>query len=381
MTVLRGARVVVPDGVLDPGWVQVEGERIVAVGPGRPPADAGPVTDLGGAWLLPGFVDLHVHGGDGGRIDASAEGLATSVAFHRRHGTTRTLASIVTAPVEQMAAAAGWVADAVETGPTEDGHVVGVHFEGPFLSALRCGAQDTDAMIDPDPAVWKTLVTAGRGTVRMITVAPELPGGIDLVHTVAQDGVIPAVGHTDAHYDDAMAAIAAGARVLTHTFNGMRGLHHRDPGAIGAAVDSGLVCEAINDGMHLHDAALRLLSRLVGDRLCLVTDAMAAAGIGDGEYDLGSKRVVVTDGKAVLAGGTSIAGSTLTMDRALRRAVRDVGLPIETAARAAATTPARVLGGADRFGAIAAGLDADLVVLDDDLSVDRVMALGRWSPR
>jgi N-acetylglucosamine-6-phosphate deacetylase len=381
MTVLTGARVVVPEGVLDPGWVQVEGGRIAAVGRGRPPADAGAATDLGGAWLLPGFVDLHVHGGDGGRIDESAKGLATSVAFHRRHGTTRTLASVVTAPAEQMAAAAGWIADAVEAGPTEDGHVVGCHFEGPFLSALRCGAQDTDAMIDPDPAVWRRLVDAGRGTVRMMTIAPELPGGVDLVRAVAADGVIPAIGHTDAHYEDAEAAIRAGARVLTHTFNGMRGLHHRDPGAVAAAVDGSLVCEAINDGMHLHDAALRLLARLVGDRLCLVTDAMAAAGVGDGEYDLGSKRVVVTDGKAVLAGGGSIAGSTLTMGHAVRRAVHDVGLPIEAAARAAATTPARVLGGADRFGAIVAGLDADLVVLDDDLGVDGVMALGRWSPR
>lgn len=376
---LAGARVVTPGGIVDPGWVRISGDRIAAVGVDRPPPDSGPVQDLGGGWLLPGYVDLHVHGGDGGRIDASADGLATSVALHRRHGTTRTLASVVTGTVEQMSAAAGWIADAVEAGPTPDGHVLGCHFEGPFLSAKRCGAQDTDAMIAPDPAVLRTLLAAGRGTVRMMTVAPELPGGVELIRAVAEAGVIAAIGHTDAHYDAAMAGVAAGASVLTHTFNGMRGLHHRDPGAIGAAVDSPhLVCEAINDGMHLHDAALRLLAALVGDRLCFVTDAMAAAGVGDGTYTLGAKDVTVTGGKAVLAGTDSIAGSTLTMDTAVRRAVLDVGLPIELAARAAAGTPARVLGGEEEFGSIAEGLAADLVALDEGLHVQRVMAQGEW---
>jgi N-acetylglucosamine-6-phosphate deacetylase len=376
MTVLAGARVVTPDGILDPGWVQVEGQRIVAVGAGAPPESG---QDLGGGWLLPGYVDLHTHGGNGGSIDESAAGLATSVAFHRAHGTTRALASAVTSTVEHMSAVAGWIADAVEAGPSPDGHVVGAHLEGPFISEVRCGAQDPHKIIDPDPKALRQLLDAGRGTVRMITIAPERPGAIDLIRTVAAEGVIPAIGHTDTYYADAITAIDAGAKVVTHLFNGMRGLHHRDPATIGAARDRpDMVCEVINDGMHLHDAAVRMVADVFPNRFALITDAMAAAGVGDGDYILGDQRVTVTDGRAVLAGGTSIAGSTLTMERAVQRAVRDVGLSIEVAARAAATTPARVLGGAREFGSIAAGLDADLVLLDDDIAVTRVMALGEW---
>lgn len=379
MRVLSGARVVTPVGVIDTGWVQVDGTRIASFGEGTPPERG---TDLGGAWLLPGYVDLHVHGGDGGAIEESADGLARSVAFHRRHGTTRTLASIVTGPIDAMVAAAGWVADAVEAGPTPTGHVVGIHYEGPFLAGARCGAQDPDAIIDPDPAIMSRLLSAGRGAVRMVTIAPERPGALDLIRQVSAAGAMPAIGHTDSYYADAAAGLAAGAGVLTHTFNGMRGVHHRDPGSVGAAFDAdGVICEAINDGIHLHDSVVRMLAGMVGDRLCFVTDAMAAAGIGDGDYDLGTRKVVVRGGKATLAGGGSIAGSTLTMDRALARAVTDVELPIAIASRAASAAPARVLGGADRFGAIAPGLDADLVVLADDLSVTRVMAQGSWSDR
>jgi N-acetylglucosamine-6-phosphate deacetylase len=381
MTVLAGARVVTPDGVLAPGWVQIEGATIAAVGADAPPAGSSPV-DLGGGYLLPGYVDLHVHGGDGGAIEVSPDGLARSVAFHRRHGTTRTLASIVTAPIDTMVAAAGWVADAVEAGPSPTGHVAGIHFEGPFLSETRCGAQDPAAIIDPDPEIMSRLLTAGRGTTRLVTIAPERPGGLDLIRQVIAAGAVAAVGHTDAHYADAAAGLAAGAQVITHTFNGMRGLHHRDPGTIGAAAEAGsVICEAINDGIHLHDSVVRLLAELVGDRLCFITDAMAAAGVGDGDYDLGGQLVEVREGKATLASTGSIAGSTLTMERAVARAVTEVGLPLEVASRAASAAPARVLGGSDRFGAIRAGLDADLVVLDESLAVQRVMALGAWSDR
>jgi len=376
MTLLSGARVVTPDGVVDPGWVQLSGRHIVAVGGGRPPASG---VDLGGGWLLPGFVDLHCHGGARGGIDDSAAGLATAVALHRAHGTTRQLASVVTGSIEKMSAIAGWIADAVAAGPSAAGHVVGIHFEGPFISADRCGAQDPHQIIDPDPALLKRLLDAGRGTTRMITIAPERPGGIELIEQAAAAGVIPAIGHTDTGYVDALAGIDAGARVITHAFNGMRGLHHRDPGTIGAALDRPqVVCEVINDGMHLHDSVGRLLARLFPGRFALITDAMAAAGAEDGDYVLGGQRVTVSGGKAVLAGGNSIAGSTLTMDVAVARAVHDLGLPIEVAAYAAATTPARVLGGTEEFGSIAAGLEADLVVLDDALVVQRVMAQGEW---
>lgn len=378
--ILAGARVVTPDRVLERGWIHVEGSRIAAIGEGLPPTDVAPVDDTGGAWILPGYVDIHVHGGNGGAIEESADGLATSVAFHRSHGTTRTLTSLAAAPAEKLIAAAGWIADAVEQGPTPTGHVLGCHFEGPFMSHARCGAQDPNALREPDPQLLKRMLDAGRGTTRMVTIAPELPGALDLIRQVVAAGAIAAIGHTDSTYDQAMAGVDAGATAVTHTFNGMRGLHHRDPGTVGVATDTDVICEAINDGIHLHDATLRLLARLVGDRLCLITDAMAAAGIGDGVYQLGAQEVTVTQGKAVLTGKDSIAGSTLTMDRAVARAIQ-AGLSVLQVARAAATAPARLLGQADTFGSLAAGLDADLVILDDDFEIQRIMASGAWSDR
>jgi N-acetylglucosamine-6-phosphate deacetylase len=377
--ILAGARVVTLDRVIEPGWIGVEGERITGVGEGAPPA-GGQVRDLGGAWLLPGFIDLHMHGGGGYSVGESPEATRRAVAFHREHGTTRTLAGFVTAPLEQLAEAVAWTAHLVAAGPTADGHIVGSYLEGPFLSRLRCGAQNPSHLRRPDTAELGALLDAGRGTVRMVTVAPELPGGLDLIRLLAARGVVPAIGHTDADYDTAAAAVAAGARVLTHAFNGMRGMHHRQPGPVGAvAREPGTVLEVINDGMHVHAAVIGLLSGLGPGRLAFITDAMAAAGAGDGTYSLGGAEVRVVGGRAELAQGGALAGSTLTMDGAVRRAVKDVGIPIWQAAAAASHVPAGVLGLRDRCGRLAAGLDADLVVMDDRLTVSGVMALGRWS--
>ncbi|HET9123561.1 MAG TPA: amidohydrolase family protein, partial [Solirubrobacteraceae bacterium] len=212
---------------------------------------------------------------------------------------------------------------------------------------------------------------------RMMTLAPELEGALALIPQLRAAGVIPAIGHSDATYEQARAAIAAGAAHATHLFNGMGPLHHRTPGLVGAALEAGIPCELICDGRHLHPAVISLVCRLIACPV-LITDAIEAAGVGDGTFDLGGLAVHVQDGEARLASTQSLAGSTLTMDQALRRAVQESGLPIEEAAAAAATNPARVLGMEDRLGAIAPGRRADLVVLDDDLAVRRVMAAGRW---
>jgi N-acetylglucosamine-6-phosphate deacetylase len=377
MTVLRGGRVVTPVGVLEDGWVSVEGGRIT--GTGRGPAQSGPSegVDLGGRWLLPGFIDVHVHGGGGHDVTASPEDMAGAVAFHRQHGTTRTLVSLVTAPPDAVVEQLGWVADAVAAGPGPSGHVVGAHLEGPFLSRSRRGAQNPDHILMPDRAVFARFVEAGRGTVRSMTIAPELPGALEVIADILDAGAVAAVGHSDATYAEARAGIDAGAAHATHLFNGMRPLHHREPGIIGAALVSGITCEVINDGVHVHPAITSLVASVPG-RMVFVTDAVRAAGMGDGDFFVGGLHVHVSGGQARLAGTDTLAGSSLTLDAALRRAVQECGVPIEVASAAASGNPARLIGIDNECGAIVAGRAADLVVLDQDLRVVAVMAGGQW---
>lgn len=374
MTVLRGGRVVTPDGVLEEGWVSVEGGRITGVGQGPAPSGG---TDLGGRWLLPGFVDVHVHGGGGYDMTASPDDMAGAVAFHRRHGTTRTLVSLVTAPPDALVEQLGWVADAVAAGPGPSGHVIGAHLEGPFLADARRGAHNPAHLLVPDRGIFARFVEAGRGTLRSMTIAPELPGAVELIGDVVDAGAIAAIGHSDATYAEARAAIDAGAAAATHLFNGMRPLHHREPGIIGAALVSGIACEVINDGVHVHPAITTLVGSVPG-RIVFVTDAVRAAGMGDGDFFVGGLHVRVSNGQARLAGTDTLAGSSLTLDGALRRAVQECGLPIEVASAAASGNPARLLGMDDDCGAIAVGRAADLVVLDQDLMVVGVMAGGQW---
>jgi N-acetylglucosamine-6-phosphate deacetylase len=326
---------------------------------------------------LPGFVDVHVHGGGGYDMSASPDDMAGAVAFHRRHGTTRTLISLATAPPEALVEQLGWVADAVATGPGRSGHIIGAHLEGPFLSALRRGAHNPALLMMPDRRVFARFVEAGRGTLRSMTIAPELPGAIELIADLLDAGAVAAIGHSDANYAEAQAAIEAGATLATHLFNGMRPLNHREPGIVGAALVSGITCEVINDGVHVHPAITALVSGVPG-RMVLITDAIRAAGVGDSEFFSAGLLVRVSNGQARLAGTDTLAGSSLTLDSALRRAVQECGVPIEAASAAASGNPARVLGIDKDCGAIAVGCAADLVVLDQDLMVVGVMAGGQW---
>ncbi len=382
--VLAGARVVTPDGVLSPGWIRLAGDLIEAVGAGQARPGLA-VIDLHGQWVLPGFVDMHVHGGGGASFTSGSAGDARrAVEFHRGHGTTSVVASLVTAPLAELETQA-----AMLSGLAAEGVIAGLHLEGPFLSAARCGAQDPRHMIAPDVAVFERLRAAAAGHLKVITIAPELPGATEVIKAAARAGLTVAVGHTDATAAMASAAVDAGATHATHLFNGMRPLHHREPGAVGALLDQDEVtCEVIADGVHLHDTIVRLVARAIGPgRLVLITDAMAAAGMPDGSYRLGSMRVDVAGGVARLAGDTqrapnagrpgAIAGSTATMATVFRRAVA-AGLPVTDAATATSTTPARVLGLDDRIGALRAGRYADLVVLDEELRLRAVMRRGQW---
>ncbi|MCX2925725.1 N-acetylglucosamine-6-phosphate deacetylase [Streptomyces sp. NEAU-W12] len=380
--VLAGARVVLPTGTVDNGRVTVEGTRIVATAPanassGNPGAPGNAETlDLTGHWLLPGFVDLHNHGGGGasftsGTVDEVLKGIHT----HRLHGTTTLLASTVTDDLGFLTRRAGLLAELAE-----QGDIAGVHFEGPFISPCRKGAHSEELLRDPDPAEVRKLIDAARGRAKMLTLATELPGGLDSVRLLAEHGVIAAVGHTDATYEQTVAAVDAGATVATHLFNAMPALGHRAPGPVTALLeDERVTVELINDGTHLHPAALRLAFRHAGPaRVAFVTDAMDAAGFGDGRYMLGPLEVEVANGVARLVEGGSIAGSTLTLDRALKRAVTVDGLPVEHAVAALSANPARLLGMDDRIGSLEPGKDADLVVLDADFTLKGVMRQGEW---
>jgi N-acetylglucosamine-6-phosphate deacetylase len=397
MLLLAGGRVVTPDGVLNPGWIRLAGPLIDAVGPGGAPEP--PAVDLRGQWVLPGFVDMHVHGGGGASFtEGTVDDARKAAAFHRGQGSTSVLASLVTAPVAELEARAALLA-----GLADEGVLAGLHLEGPFLAPARRGAQDPRHMLAPDVAVFERLHAAARGHLRVITLAPELPGAIRLIEAAARAGVTVAVGHTDATTEVTLAAVDTGATHATHLFNGMRPFHHREPGAVGALLDRDEVtCEILADGVHLHDIAIRLAARLAGPgRLVLVSDAMAAAGMPDGSYRLGSMRVTVAEGVARLledpadparadSGRTAdpahvgpaaragvIAGSTATLADVVRHAIA-AGLPVPDVAAAASTTPARVLGLADRTGALRPGLAADLVICDDNFRPRAVMRRGEW---
>ena len=374
MTVLSAGKVVTPDGVVAGASVSVEAGKIAGITRGPAPPGA---VDLAGKWLLPGFIDLHVHGGGGHDVTVSPEDMAAAVAFHRRHGTTRTLVSLAAAAPSSMIETLGWVTDLVDAGPGQFGHVIGSHLEGPFLAESRRGAQIRAHLLMPDRNTFAKLLEAARGALRSVTIAPELPGALELVSDVVEAGAVAAIGHTDATYDEARAAIDGGATLATHLFNGMRPVHHREPGVVWAALVAGIACEVINDGVHVHPAVTTLLGNMPG-RLVLVTDAIQAAGMSDGDCTVGGLHVQVLHGQARLAGTDTLCGSTLTMDAALRRAVTECSLPIEVASAAASANPARVLGIDDECGAIAVGLAADLVVLDEDLTLAGVMAGGVW---
>jgi N-acetylglucosamine-6-phosphate deacetylase len=372
--VISGGKIVTPEGVLDPGWLAVDGGTITALGTGTPePADA-VVTDVGGAWIVPGFVDIHCHGG-GGEAFTNTDPLRVGTAMdaHRRHGTTTLLASLVSRPVDELVNHVAALAEFVQ-----EGLLAGIHLEGPFLAAARCGAHDPAILVPPDQQSVRKLLAAGNGTIRMITIAPELDGAVDAVRHLVDEGVIAAIGHTDATEAKVLPAIEAGASVATHLFNGMRPLHHREPGPIGALLDDERVTvELIVDLVHVHPTVVRLASRHAGlGRTVLVTDAIAAAGVGDGVYDVGGLEVTVQDGVPRIAGGGSLAGSTLTMDAAFRNLVNECGLTINEAVHATSTRPAALLG--LETGRLAAGLAADLVVLDTDLRPTAVMARGEW---
>ncbi|MDQ1575045.1 MAG: N-acetylglucosamine-6-phosphate deacetylase [Microbacteriaceae bacterium] len=376
--VIHSARLVSGGAVTDDAWVAFEGGLVSAVGTGGGwtalGGESDRVTDARGRWLTPGFVDLHCHGAGTAAFDEGADAIRTGLEVHHRHGSTRVVLSLVTATQADLEERVAVVAAAAEENPL----ILGAHLEGPFLDTTFRGAHDPVLLRAPDEDSVARLLAAGRGCIRQVTLAPELPGAAEAIRTFVDAGVVVAVGHSAADYETALAAFDAGASILTHAFNGMRGIHHRAPGPIAAATHSaGVTLEVINDGVHVHPEVVRLAFAGAPGRIALITDAMAATGASDGIYLLGSLEVTVADGVARLTDGGSIAGSTLTLDVALRRAVTEVGVSIEEAVTALTETPARAIGRGHDLGLLAVGYAADAVLLSDDFEVEAVFAAGR----
>lgn len=380
--VVHGARKLDADGRSDDFWLVADGAHIAATGTGagwRAHAAAGDVTvvDAQGAWLTPGFIDLHCHGGGGHPYDDGVDEMRAALATHRAHGTTRSLVSHVANPLASLRESLGIVAELTASDPL----VLGSHLEGPFLAPERRGAHDARFLRDPEPEAVEELLGAARGTLRSATIAPELPNALEAIGVLIEAGVVVGVGHTTADYAQAARAFEVGARLLTHAFNAMPGIHHRAPGPVMAAVENPEVTlELILDGLHVHPSVAALLFREAPGRVALVTDAMAAAGASDGDYRLGGLNVTVHDGLAVLSGTDTIAGSTLTQDAALRNAVTLAGIDPVAAVTALTRTPARVLGEDHRLGRLHAGYVADAVLLDHDWHVRTVVADGAVLP-
>jgi N-acetylglucosamine-6-phosphate deacetylase len=334
------------------------------------PVDERAARDSGRPLLLPGFIDLHVHGGGGRDIMEGGDAPHAVARLHARHGTTSLLATTMTAPVADIRRALGAIGAACGTRGPGEARILGVHLEGPYINAGKLGAQPPFAR---DATLAEVEGFAALAPMRLITVAPEIDGHLALVRVLTDAGIRVQIGHTNGNYEDGVAALAHGAAGFTHLFNAMPGLHHRDPGMVGAALAHAEYAEIIPDLLHVHPGAIRVALRAIPKLFC-VTDSTAAAGMPDGEYMLGRQTVHKCMGGVRLADGT-LAGSTLTMDGALRNLVK-IGLSLEEASQRVSTHAADYLG-ETRRGRLAPGCFADVVVLDRDLNVKAVYVEGQ----
>jgi len=356
-----------PSGLAE-GWVEVVSDHIAAWGEGHPGTEPDVIADM----VSPGFVDVHCHGGGGANFGGDPAQISTVLDTHAAHGTTTMVASLVTGSLAELAEEVR-----VLSSFAANGLLAGIHLEGPWLAEEYKGAHPASLLLDPTIPDIDTLLDAGEGSVVMVTVAPEKPGGIDAVRHLSRRGVMVAIGHTGADYDIACEAIEAGARGATHLFNAMPDILHRTPGP-GLALwsDPRVWVELICDGIHVHPKLIAHVMATKPDKSVLITDAMAAAGFDDGDYVLGELPVEVRDGVAHIAGTSTIAGSTLTLDSSVRTAVA-AGVDPVIALRAATANPADYLG-LTGVGRIEPGFWADLVCLTDDLVPTRVMRHGQW---
>lgn len=378
-------RLLTARGVDADTWLLIEDGIITGRGTGRPPELNGVERrSLSGRTVTPGFIDLHVHGGAGASFDDGPAAIETALAVHRAHGTTRSLVSLVARPLDELLRSLTAVADLADRDP----RILGAHLEGPFLSPVRSAAHAQDQLRTPTPAMVDILVEAGAGRLAQITIAPELPGALDAITRFTDAGVIVAIGHTDADAATIHAAFDRGARLVTHAWNAMPGMSAREPGPMGASLGriqrqrheqsvgrDAVVLELIADGVHVAPDVVAATFAAAAGRITLVSDAMAAAGRRDGAYRLGRVDVTVTEGVARASVSGALAGSTLTLDRAMRMTLAS-GVPERDAIEALTRTPARVLGLGDRLGDLTVGMAADFLILDEEWRIDEVWSDG-----
>ncbi|HSZ20873.1 MAG TPA: N-acetylglucosamine-6-phosphate deacetylase [Candidatus Acidoferrum sp.] len=382
--VIHADRAITPFEEISDALVVIQGSKISAVGrKGKVDLPRGArEINASGRTVVPGFVDVHIHGGGGHDVmQGTREALELITATVAAHGTTSLVATTVTASEKEtrdsVAGIAHFILNTSQYPARElSAEILGIHFEGPFISPARRGVHPAKWIVAPSPELLAQLLKEARGTAQILTLAPELPGALELIIKARQAGLVVSLGHTDATYEQAQAAIEAGASHAAHVFNAMRPFSHRGTGVIGAVLTSPKVsAELIADGVHVDDAAMRMLVELkTPERVILVSDGISATGMPDGKYQLGMFEVKVSGGVARNAEG-KLAGSTLTLDRAMRNMVA-LGVPLSSALRMVTANPARQIGLGARKGVLAPGADADLVFLDDKLEVSGVMTRG-----
>ncbi|HHU50383.1 MAG TPA: N-acetylglucosamine-6-phosphate deacetylase [Firmicutes bacterium] len=383
---VTNCRIITPGRILDDHCLEITGKVISRIlSPGEAVAkDYDEVLDCMGAYVAPGFIDLHNHGNSGFDVmDATLEALAEMAAFHLRNGVTGFLGTTMSKPTAEVRKAIMNMAVYAENqnqriGGEPRSELLGIYLEGPYLSPKRKGAQAEEYLKAPDLQELQDFLTVTRGYLKVVALAPERIGAPEAIAYLKSQGIVVAAGHTDATYEQTVAAVEAGVTDAVHLFNGMRGFGHREPGPPGALLlDQRVICELICDGIHLHPAAVEMAVRLKGTAgIILISDAMRATGLGDGCFDLGGQQVIVSGGIARLRNG-DLAGSTLTLDRAIYNMMRMAKIPLHEAVQMATLNPARLIGVAERKGSIEPGKDADLVVCDAEIRIKHVIKAGR----